>query len=168
MDGAQFERTSYGLRFEKTGLSGVLKELKASAFYNYADHVMDNYTLRTPNPLSAMPMPMASNVDRLTRGGRAAATWRLATLDITTGFDTQRSRHRQRSAMGEGAYRETPWTTDANFSNTGVFAEATWRAREYGKVVFGDDYKDAKDGGDKGAKREPPFIRKFGGDRKKP
>ena len=37
-----------------------------------------------------------------------------------------------------------------------------------GKVVFGDDYKDGKAGGDKDEKREPPFIRKFGGDRKKP
>lgn len=137
MDGAQFARTSYGLRLEKTGLSGVLKELKASAFYNYADHVMDNYSLRTPNPLSAMPMPMASNVDRLTSGGRAAATWRLAALDVTTGFDTQHSRHRQRSAMGEGAYREVPWSTDANFFNTGVFTEATWHVREQGKLVFG-------------------------------
>ena len=35
-----------------------------------------------------------------------------------------------------------------------------------GKVVFGDDYKD---GGDKGGERkDPPFIRKFGDDRKKP
>jgi len=34
-----------------------------------------------------------------------------------------------------------------------------------GKVIFGDDYKD---GGDKGDKREPPFIRKLVGDRKKP
>ena len=37
-----------------------------------------------------------------------------------------------------------------------------------GKVVFGDDYKDGKKGGETGEKREPPFIRKFGGDRKKP
>jgi hypothetical protein len=34
-----------------------------------------------------------------------------------------------------------------------------------GKVIIGDDYKD---GGDKGEKRELPFIRKFGGERKKP
>lgn len=33
------------------------------------------------------------------------------------------------------------------------------------KVLFGDDYKD---GAQKGEKREPPFIRKFGEDRKKP
>ena len=37
-----------------------------------------------------------------------------------------------------------------------------------GKVLFGDDYKAGGDKGDKGEKREPPFIRKFGGDRKKP
>ena len=34
-----------------------------------------------------------------------------------------------------------------------------------GKVIFGDDYKD---GAEKGENRVPPFIRKFGEDRKKP
>jgi hypothetical protein len=33
-----------------------------------------------------------------------------------------------------------------------------------GKVIFGDDYKDGEQRGGK----QPPFIRKFGGDRKKP
>jgi hypothetical protein len=37
-----------------------------------------------------------------------------------------------------------------------------------GKVVFGDDYKDGKDSGQKGERRDPPFLRKFGEDRKKP
>ena len=34
-----------------------------------------------------------------------------------------------------------------------------------GRVIFGDDYKD---GAEKGEKREPPFMRKFGEGRKKP
>src|SRR5947199_3919622 len=34
-----------------------------------------------------------------------------------------------------------------------------------GKVIFGDDYKD---GAEKGEKRVPPFIQKFGEGRKKP
>lgn len=34
-----------------------------------------------------------------------------------------------------------------------------------GKVLFGDDYKD---GPDKSDKKEPPFLKKFGEDRKKP
>jgi hypothetical protein len=37
-----------------------------------------------------------------------------------------------------------------------------------GKVLFGDDYKDGKDSGQKGERRDPPFLRKFGEDRKKP
>jgi hypothetical protein len=34
-----------------------------------------------------------------------------------------------------------------------------------GKVIFGDDYKDGADGG---GKRDMPFLKKFGDDRKKP
>ena len=38
-----------------------------------------------------------------------------------------------------------------------------------GKVIFGDDYKRRrKDSGQKGERRDPPFLRKFGEDRKKP
>src|SRR5690606_15411127 len=91
-----------------------------------ADHVMDNYSLRDPNPAGAMPTPMASNVERSTRGGRAAATWRGAHVELVTGVDVQDSRHRRRSAMGRGAYQAVPWTVDARFDNLGVFAEGTW------------------------------------------
>jgi len=137
MDGSQFERTSYALRFEKTGLTGALKEVKASVFYNYADHVMDNYSLRDPNPLSAMPMPMAANVDRRTTGGRVWAMWQIADFEVTAGADTQDSRHRKRSAMGRNTYGLQPWSTDANLSNSGLFAELAWRAREDSRVVLG-------------------------------
>jgi hypothetical protein len=34
-----------------------------------------------------------------------------------------------------------------------------------GKVIFGDDYKD---GPDKGEKKDLPFLKKFGDDRKRP
>ncbi|HEY0940034.1 MAG TPA: TonB-dependent copper receptor [Steroidobacter sp.] len=137
MDGSQFERTSYALRFEKTGLTGTLKEVTANVFYNYADHVMDNYTLREPNPMSAMPMPMASNVDRRTTGGRVAARWQVANLELTAGADTQDSRHRKRTGRGRNTYQLQPWSTDADLSNAGVFAELSWRAHEDGRTVFG-------------------------------
>lgn len=137
MDGSQFERTSYALRFEKTGLTGTLKEVTANVFYNYADHVMDNYTLREPNPMSAMPMPMASNVDRRTTGGRVAAKWQVANLELSAGADTQDSRHRKRTGMGRNTYQLQPWSTDADLSNAGVFAELSWRASEDGRTVFG-------------------------------
>ncbi len=44
---------------EKRNLPGAWETLQANVYYNEADHVMDNHTLRTPNPNSMMPMPMA-------------------------------------------------------------------------------------------------------------
>ncbi|MEN4902946.1 TonB-dependent copper receptor [Luteimonas sp. TWI1437] len=125
MDGAQFRRESYSLRVEKRAIGGALDAIEGSVFYNHADHVMDNYTLRDPNPASAMPMPMASNVDRRTTGGRIALGWKWTGWDLQAGVDTQQSRHRARKGMGRGTYAAQPWTTDARFETAGVFAEGT-------------------------------------------
>ena len=109
MDGSQFKRESLGLRFEKSNLGEVLDKVEAQVYYNYADHVMDNYTLRTPNPMSAMPMRMAADVDRATWGGRFASTWNLSRdVDVVTGLDFQQSRHRSRSGMGAVSIAASP------------------------------------------------------------
>lgn len=126
MDGAAFERTSYGLRFERKRPGETWTGLAANLYYNVADHVMDNYTLRMPNPDSAMPMAMASNVDRRTRGGRVADDWQWGEVALTAGVDAQDSRHRSRSASGRGAYRLQPRSEDAAFRSAGAFAEATF------------------------------------------
>lgn len=135
MDGSQFKRESYGLRFEK-GFQGTLRKLQANVFHNDADHVMDNFTLRDPNPMSAMPMPMASNVDRITDGERLATEWGWDRFALVAGMDHQRSRHRQRSSMGD-AYRDMSWEEDAEFRNTGLFAEGTWTVALGRRVVAG-------------------------------
>src|SRR5690606_1664264 len=98
---------------------------------------MDNYSLRDPNPDGAMPMPMASNVERATTGGRAAATWRSDRVDVTAGVDAQDSRHRRRSGHGRGTYQAQPWAVDARFRNLGVFAESTWRLEPGNRVIAG-------------------------------
>jgi iron complex outermembrane receptor protein len=136
MDGAQFERDSLGLRFEKAFHGGSLRTLQASLFHNVADHVMDNYTLRDPDPMSAMPMPMTADVERRTDGGRLAAEWGWDAFALTAGIDSQRSRHRQRSSMGD-MYRDLPWENDAELRNTGAFAEGTWTLAAGRRVVAG-------------------------------
>lgn len=125
MDGAAFKRTSYAARFEKDNLPGAWDTLLANVYYNDADHLMDNYTLRTPNPDSSMPMPMAANVDRRTAGGRIASEWRWQDVAVVAGIDAQDSRHRSRSGMGRNSYRQQPWSTDARFANLGAFTEIT-------------------------------------------
>ena len=153
MDGSQFLRESLGLRVERSNLGEVLDKVEAQLYYNYADHVMDNVSLRAPDPNSMMPMPMASNVDRRTLGGRLAATLKWTDLDLVTGVDVLRSEHRQRSSrfnMMNGAYTDAdqfPWSKDAVSHNYGAFAEATWYAAERNRMIAGArlDRSSAKD-----------------------
>ena len=147
MDGSQFLRESLGLRFEKTNISDVLEKLEAQVYYNYADHVMDNYTLRTPSGTGMMAGPMASNVDRRTLGARLKATWRWADVQLITGLDAQTNEHRQRSSMGIDTYKDLPYSKDADFHNYGVFSEMTWYAAERDRLITGArvDRASAKD-----------------------
>lgn len=137
MDGTRFDRENFGARFQKRNLGKHLSEVEASVLHNRADHVMDNYTLRTPNPGGPMPMPMASNVERLTCGGRVAATWDWGRHELIAGVDIQDSRYSRRRAAGRGAYASRPWAVDARFRYLGVFAESKWRLGENSGLIGG-------------------------------
>ncbi|GKW23072.1 TonB-dependent copper receptor [Pectobacterium carotovorum subsp. carotovorum] len=129
MDGSQFKRESVGIRAEKSNIGNVLDKLEASAYYNYADHVMDNYTLRSPSGMGMMGMPMASQLDRKTVGGRMMATWIWADYELKSGADMQTNTHRR--------WRNDGWKKDAQFNTYGVFSELTWQASEQSKVIGG-------------------------------
>lgn len=137
MDGAQFKRESLGLRFEKSGLGEVFDKLEGQVYYNYADHVMDNYSLRTPPTTGMMAGPMASAVDRRTLGARLKGTWRWDDVQLLAGLDAQTSQHRARSAMGEGAYKDLPWNKDATLRNYGLFGELTWTLDADDRLIGG-------------------------------
>ncbi|MET3052957.1 TonB-dependent copper receptor [Pseudomonas alkylphenolica] len=147
MDGSQFKRESLGLRVEKSNIGDVFDKLEAQVYYNYADHVMDNYSLRTPSGTGMMGMPMVSNVDRRTLGGRVKGTWRWSELQLIAGIDAQTNEHRQRGGMGIDVHKNMPWTKDADFHNYGVFGELTWYAADQDRLITGArlDRASAKD-----------------------
>ena len=147
MDGSQYKRESLGLRFEKSNLGEVLDKIEAQVYYNYADHVMDNYTLRTPSGTGMMSGPMASNVDRRTLGARIKATWLWADYQLVSGIDAQTNEHRKRMGMGIDTYKDANWSKDADFHNYGAFGELTWYAAERDRVITGArlDRASAKD-----------------------
>ncbi|WOD08372.1 TonB-dependent copper receptor [Marinomonas sp. GJ51-6] len=89
MDGTKFLRENLALRFEKENLSANWSKLEAQFNYGYADHIMDNYTLRDPGMMS-----MAMELDRLTRSGRIASTWDWDTISVVAGLDTQNEVHK--------------------------------------------------------------------------
>ena len=136
MDGSKFARENIGFKFEKRKISEVLDKLEASVYYNYVDHVMDSYSLRTP-PAN----PMASNPDRKTTGGRFALSLLPSTAtSLTIGADQQSNTHRGRSggpSWSTEYYRYKPRVTDARFRNVGVFSELTWYADDADRVVSG-------------------------------
>jgi iron complex outermembrane receptor protein len=131
MDGSQFRRDSWGLRFEQHHITPWLAKLEAQLYRNEADHVMDNFTLRTPPATGMMAGGMASNVRRTTTGGRVAATLQPAeALSLVAGLDFLRSPHDKRSGTPSQPYGAQPWQRDAKFSGLGAFAELAWQARE--------------------------------------
>lgn len=121
MDGTAFDRTGYQLSLSRQNLAPWLVEVEAIAYYNYVDHVMDNFTLRQPPN-----MPMVSYPDRRTVGGRVTAdinplpgTW------ITTGVDYAQNEHAANRLMGMDAFdwRNVSRQDTASFTDAGIFTE---------------------------------------------
>jgi iron complex outermembrane recepter protein len=142
MDGAQFLRESAGLKFELDRPDSVFSHIEAQLYYNYADHVMDNYTLRHPDPSSMMPMAMASDVDRRTTGGRVQATFDWAeSWKLQAGLDGSSSVHTSRMGGPPGGmlpdYRSQPRNRDARMDMLGLFGELSWNLAERNRLITG-------------------------------
>lgn len=151
MDGSQFKRESLGMRFEESNIGEVFNKFEASVYYNYANHIMDNYSLRSPGSMSgsgggmhssmemhqpmdmvgsmSMNMPMAMQLDRRTVGGRMMGTWLWSDYELRSGVDAQQSTHRNK--------QDESWRQDARFQDFGAFSELTWHASEQSKVIGG-------------------------------
>ncbi|WP_374262040.1 TonB-dependent copper receptor [Zoogloea sp.] len=145
MDGVRFDRSNVGLKFEKSRISPLLAKLEAQVYYNYVDHVMDNYSLR-----AAPMMKMVSNPDRETKGGRLAATLDLSPrTTLETGLDFQTNDHTLRTASGAAAagYDGKPRIADMRFNSWGVFGELAHELNAAHRLIGGlrVDFSEAQD-----------------------
>nr|CAD45553.1 outer membrane protein NosA precursor [Stutzerimonas stutzeri] len=155
MDGSQFQRESLGLRFEKTDIGETFYGLEAQVYYNYADHIMDNYSLRSPGGMIAGPD--ASRVDRRTLGGRLVGTWQWTDVELKAGVDAQREAsetyeiHRLACEIyrvaAAGKRPRLPWIPDAMLHSYGWFGELSWQLSEAEELISGLrlDLHEAKD-----------------------
>ncbi|SBS33797.1 Hemin receptor precursor [Marinomonas aquimarina] len=125
MDGTKFLRETAALRFEKQNLSDNWSKLEAQLNYGYADHVMDNFTLRQP-PM----MPMAMELDRRTRSGRVASTWDWSDYSIIVGLDAKEEEHRRGLNMAMTML-------DYSSEQVGAFSELTWFINDTQQLVSG-------------------------------
>lgn len=121
MDGSKFARENVSLKLIQQDLTPWWSKLEAQVYYNYVDHVMDNYTLR-----DVMAMNMASNPDRETEGARIVATFTpTAAGELVVGVDAQANAHSNRSTMNQMAmpYQNSVRVPDAEFEQLGIFGE---------------------------------------------
>ncbi len=146
MDGSQFKRDSLGIRFEQANIGEIFDKFEASIYYNYANHIMDNHSLRSPTSimsaseshckcskakaaLASQSAGIEMQLDRRTLGGRMMGTWLWSDYELRSGIDLQENTHRSKSYHN--------WKKDARFQDQGVFSELTWHNSEQNRLISG-------------------------------
>jgi len=150
MDGSRFARDNFGIKFDRRHVTSLVERIEAQSYYNYIDHVMDNYNLRAPGTMFS-----AKNPDRRTMGGRLAVTLAVnRPTSIVFGTDTQQNVHRGRNAMNKMSadlatqgYLSSPRVEDMRFTQIGLFTEATRILTPHSRLIggFRSDWHKAAD-----------------------
>ena len=113
-------RVSLGHNFED---GGILERIETNIYGSYVDHVMDNYSLRTP-----VMMTMLTEAESDTVGGRLAGIFGFGEVALTLGGDYRRN---ERDAVSYSSMMlAIPPTAISNYTwpgmeieNIGLFAE---------------------------------------------
>ena len=114
MDGSQFDRDSYAVKFERAHLSPVVEKLTLNFNHNTIDHIMDNYTFR-PGGM------MGTDVKRVQYGVRAVTDLKFSPKDSgAVGIDLRHDAH----YFAEAHKRlKGSFNNDMDIKNFGIFLE---------------------------------------------
>ena len=129
MDGSQFDRDSYAVKFERAHLSPVVEKLTLNFNHNTIDHIMDNYTFR-PGGTRGM------EVKRIQYSIRSVLDLTFSPKDTgAVGIDIGHEEHTFTPAMkGMPRGREN---TDMTIGNLGVFMEYSHDLTERSRLLSG-------------------------------
>ena len=131
MDGSQFDRDSYAVKFERAHLSPVVEKLTLNFNHDTIDHVMDNYTFR-PGGM------MGTDVKRVQYGVRAVTDLRFSPqTSAAVGIDLRRDAH----YFAEAHKRlKGSFNNDMDINNFGIFLEYNRDLRERSRLLTGLRY----------------------------
>lgn len=135
MDGVVFDRDGYDIKFSKKRISDVVRKIEAQYTYNYIDHVMDNYSLRTRTGNYSW-----NNPDRETHGMRASIDLALGQAAILTlGMDRQENKHTLRKYQGATlvSVGSLARVKDLDATNTGLYGELTYALADGQRLIGG-------------------------------
>ena len=129
MDGSQFDRDSYAVKFERAHLSPVVEKLTLNFNHNTIDHIMDNYTFR-PGGTRGM------EVKRIQYSIRSVLDLTFSPKDTgAVGIDIGHEEHTFTPAMkGMPRGREN---TDMTIGNLGIFMEYNHDLTERSHLLSG-------------------------------
>jgi iron complex outermembrane receptor protein len=137
MDGVVFDRDGYDLKFSKKRISDVVRKIEAQYTYNYIDHIMDNYSLRTK--AAATPYSW-NNPDRETHGLRASIDLALGQAAVLTlGADRQENEHTLRKYQGAAlvSVGSLARVKDLDATDTGIYGELTYALSDKQRLIGG-------------------------------
>jgi iron complex outermembrane receptor protein len=125
----EIQRLKYKDKFD-----GAVKSIDAEAYVSNVEHVMDNYSLRTPPPPGTkMSVPTTSD----TTGASVALKSGIGNTEVTYGLNVQnRERNATMKNITTGTDRFLIWP-GAKTNQTGLFAEAETKLDEMGKLKYG-------------------------------
>ena len=133
MDGSQFDRDSYAVKFERSHLSPVVEKLTLNFNHDTIDHIMDNYTLR-PAGMRAM----GTDVKRVQYGVRAVTDLRFSPqTSAAVGLDLRRDAH----YFAEAHRRlKGSFNNDMDINSFGIFLEYNRDLTERSRLLTGLRY----------------------------
>ena len=135
MDGSQFDRDSYAVKFERAHLSPVVEKLTLNFNHNTIDHIMDNYTFRPGGT-------MGTDVKRVQYGVRAVTDLRFSPqTTAAVGIDLRRDAHYFAEAHKrlKGAFNN-----DMDIGTFGIFLEYNRDLTERSRLLTGLRYDRTK------------------------
>jgi iron complex outermembrane receptor protein len=137
MDSPLADNDTYRLKFKRSDLPGALSSLRAELYRSEVEHVMDNYTLRTPaNPMMLMRAPSTSD----TTGGRVVAEVDSGLGQWKLGVDFQNNdRDATRTNDYSGMLNSVLWP-GVTIDQTGVFGELTHPLDTRNRMIVGARY----------------------------
>lgn len=160
MDGSQFKRESLGMRFEQSNIGEVFNKFETNVYYNYANHIMDNYSLRSAvgsmsgesmesSMNSSMDMGGSMDMDHSMDSGhsmdmsmpmamqldRRTVGGRMMGTWLWSDYELRSGADMQLNT--QRGKKDDGWKKDARFHDYGVFGELAWHATEQSKIIGG-------------------------------
>ncbi len=136
MDSPKEDGDIFRLRYLDKPATDKIDSIKAEVYLSDVDHLMDNYSLRTPmNPMMLMATPTTSK----TTGGRIILDSTVGKTQWKYGIDMQRNERNAVSnnmASGTAVEMGILWP-DVDIKQLGIFSEGSTNIAEKKKLKYG-------------------------------